>query len=55
MYFYYTNKVLLCVLFPLLYGGIVYALISGITPMSVLIQLASMQVAFIVISRVSDI
>ncbi|XP_068686582.1 mannose-P-dolichol utilization defect 1 protein-like [Montipora foliosa] len=55
VYFYYTNKVLLCVLFPLLYGGIVYALISGITPMSVLIQLASMQVAFIVISRLVQI
>lgn len=53
MYFYYTNKPLLAVLFPLLYGAIVYVLVSGLTPMAVLVQLVSLQVAFLVISRVS--
>ena len=53
MYFYYTNKALLAILFPLLYGAIVYTLVSGLTPMAVLVQLVSLQVVFIVVSRVS--
>ena len=53
MYFYYTNKTLLSALFPVLYGGVVYVLVSGLTPMAVLVQLVSLQVAFIAISRVS--
>lgn len=53
MYFYYTKKAVLCVLFPVLYGSIFYALVSGLTPMSVLVQLVSMQVIFVIISRVS--
>ena len=53
MYFYYTKKAVLCVLFPVLYGSIFYALVSGLTPMSVLVQLVSMQVVFVIISRVS--
>lgn len=52
MYFYYTKKAVLCVLFPVLYGSIFYALVSGLTPMSVLVQLVSMQVVFVIISRV---
>jgi len=55
MYFYYTNKPLLAVLFPLLYGAIVYVLVSGLTPMAVLVQLVSLQVAFLVISRLLQI
>lgn len=53
MYFYYTKKPLFCVLFPVVYSSIFYALVSGLTPMSVLVQLVSMQVVFIIISRVS--
>lgn len=55
MYFYYTKKAVLCVLFPVLYGSIFYALVSGLTPMSVLVQLVSMQVVFVIISRLLQI
>lgn len=55
MYFYYTNKTLLSALFPVLYGGVVYVLVSGLTPMAVLVQLVSLQVAFIAISRLLQI
>ena len=55
MYLYYTNKALLAVIFPFLYSGICYVLVSGLTPMTVLVQLASLNVVFLAISRVSII
>lgn len=53
MYLYYTNKALLAVLFLPFYAAIVYTLVSGLTPMAVLVKLVSLQVVFIVVSRVS--
>ena len=53
LYFYYTNKALLVLLFPVLYGGIFYVLVSGLTPMAVLVQLVSLQIVFLGVSRVS--
>ena len=53
MYFYYTSRPLPGVVFPFLYGGICYVLVSGLTPMSFLVQFVSLNVVFLVISRVS--
>ena len=53
MYFYYTSRPLPGVVFPFLYGGICYVLTSGLTPMSFLVQFVSLNVVFLVISRVS--
>lgn len=53
MYLYYTNKALLAVLFLPFYAAFVYTLVSGLTPMAVLVKLVSLQVVFIVVSRVS--
>ena len=53
LYFYYTNKALLVLLFPVLYGGIFYVLVSGLTPMAILVQLVSLQIVFLGVSRVS--
>lgn len=55
MYLYYTNKALLAVLFLPFYAAIVYTLVSGLTPMAVLVQLVSLQVVFIVVSRLLQI
>ncbi|XP_068685913.1 mannose-P-dolichol utilization defect 1 protein-like [Montipora capricornis] len=53
--FYYTNRHLAALLFPLLYGAIIYVLVSGIMPMFVLTQLVSLNVLFLSISRVLQI
>jgi len=53
--FYYTNRPLVAALLPVLYGAIVYVLVSGITPTSVLARLVSLSILFLVISRVSQI
>lgn len=55
LYFYYTNKALLVLLFPVLYGGIFYVLVSGLTPMAVLVQLVSLQIVFLGVSRLLQI
>ncbi|KAL9965803.1 hypothetical protein ACROYT_G029650 [Oculina patagonica] len=55
MYFYYTNKPLSAVIFPFLYGAICYVLVSGLTPMSVLVQFMSFNVVFLIISRLLQI
>lgn len=52
--FYYTNRPLAAVLFPFLYGAIVYVLLSGLTPIAVLVQLVSLNILFLIISRVSS-
>ena len=51
--FYYTNRPLAAVLFPFLYGAIVYVLLSGLTPIVVLVQLVSLNILFLTVSRVS--
>ena len=53
MYFYYTSRPLAGVVFPVLYGGIVYVLASGLTPMSVLTKFASFNIGLLATSRVS--
>ena len=53
MYFYYTSRPLPGIVFPILYSGICYVLVSGLTPMSFLVQFVSLNVVFLVISRVS--
>ena len=53
MYFYYTSRPLPGVVFPVLYGGIVYVLASGLTPMSVLTKFASFNIGLLATSRVS--
>ena len=53
LFFYYTNRPLAAILFPFLYGGIVYILVSGLTPMAVLVQLVSLNILFLFIGRVS--
>jgi len=55
MYFYYTSRPLPGVVFPFLYGGICYVLVSGLTPMSFLVQFVSLNVVFLVISRLLQI
>ena len=52
--FYYTNRPLAAVLFPFLYGAIVYVLLSGLTPIAVLVQLVSLNILFLTVSRVSS-
>ena len=53
MYFYYTSRPLPGIIFPFLYGAICYVLVSGLTPMAFLVQFVSLNVVFLVISRVS--
>lgn len=53
--FYFTNRRLAAVLFPFLYCAVVYVLVSGITPMDVLVKLVSLNIPFLCISRVSQI
>lgn len=53
MYFYYTSQPLPGIIFPFLYGAICYVLVSGLTPMAFLVQFVSLNVVFLVISRVS--
>jgi len=55
LFFYYTNRPLAAVLFPFLYGAFVYVLLSGMTPIAVLVQLVSLNILFLSISRVSQI
>ena len=54
LFFYYTNRPLAAILFPFLYGAIVYVLLSGLTPIVVLVQLVSLNILFLTISRVSS-
>ena len=53
MYFYYTSRPLPGIIFPFLYCAICYVLVSGLTPMAFLVQFVSLNVVFLVISRVS--
>lgn len=53
LFFYYTNRPLAAVMFPFLYGAIVYVLVSGLTPIAVLVQMVSLNILFLTISRVS--
>ncbi|XP_027045324.1 mannose-P-dolichol utilization defect 1 protein-like [Pocillopora damicornis] len=55
MYFYYTSRLLAGVVFPVLYGGIVYVLASGLTPMSVLTKFASFNIGLLATSRLIQI
>lgn len=55
MYFYYTSQPLAAIIFPVLYGGIVYVLASGLTPMSVLTQFVSLNILFLATSRLIQI
>jgi len=53
LFFYYSSRPLAAVLFPFLYGAIVYVVLSGLTPIAVLVQLVSLNILFLSISRVS--
>ena len=53
LYFHYTGKSLVALLFPVLYAGVVFILLSGVIPVVVLVQMASLNILFIAISRVS--
>ncbi|XP_020614751.1 mannose-P-dolichol utilization defect 1 protein-like isoform X1 [Orbicella faveolata] len=55
LFFYYSSRPLAAVLFPFLYGAIVYVVLSGLTPIAVLVQLVSLNILFLSISRVSQI
>lgn len=55
LYFYYTKRPVAAISFPFLYGAIAYVLLSGLAPMSFLVQLASLNIPLLSISRVSQI
>ena len=53
LYFYYTKRTVAAILFPFLYGAIAYVLLSGLIPISILVQLTSLNILLLSISRVS--
>ncbi|KAL9965797.1 hypothetical protein ACROYT_G029651 [Oculina patagonica] len=55
LFLYYTHRPLAAAMFPFLYGAIVYVLVSGLAPITVLVQLVSLNILFLTISRVSQI
>lgn len=55
LYFYYTKRTVAAILFPFLYGAIAYVLLSGLIPISILVQLTSLNILLLSISRVSSL
>lgn len=55
LYLYYTKRTVAAILFPFLYGAIAYVLLSGLIPISILVQLTSLNILLLSISRVSQI
>ena len=55
LFFYYTKRTVAAILFPFLYGAIAYVLLSGLIPISILVQLTSLNILLLSISRVSSL
>ena len=55
LFFYYTKRTVAAILFPFLYGAIACVLLSGLIPISILVQLTSLNILLLSISRVSSL